>query len=115
MPTVVAAAHSTCSFSSRIRSGHDPPFHKGPIHLTTVGVYSFMSCYCTIIINLVQWSIYRPFAVTQFKITNQVTTKKKRFLLGGYFSSLQDQAAKKSYLDKLSIIGGLDPYETERN
>ena len=28
---------------------------------------------------------------------------------------MQDQAAKKSYLDKLSIIGGLDLYETERN
>ena len=40
---------------------------------------------------------------------------KKRLLLGGYFSSMQDQAAKKRYLDKLLLIGGLDPYETERN
>ena len=39
---------------------------------------------------------------------------KKRLLLGGYLSSMKDQEAKKRYLDKLHIIGGLDPYETER-
>ena len=40
--------------------------------------------------------------------------RKKRLLLGGYLSSMKDQEAKKRYLDKLHIIGGLDPYETER-
>ena len=55
------SANSSCSgllnlfIQFRIHSGHDPLFHKGPANLATVGVYS---CYCTIIINLVQWSIY---------------------------------------------------------
>ena len=39
---------------------------------------------------------------------------KKRLLLGGYFSSMRDQDAKKRYLDKLRVIGGVDPYETEK-
>ena len=39
---------------------------------------------------------------------------KKRLLLGGYFSALKDQNAKKGYLDKLRVVNGLDPYETER-
>ena len=38
----------------------------------------------------------------------------KRFL-PGYMTSIQDQDAKKRYLDKLGVIGGLDPYETVRN
>lgn len=45
---------------------------------------------------------------------DQASTKKKR-LLGGYFSSMRDEDAKKRYLEKLHIIGGLDPYETEKN
>ena len=50
------SANSSCSgllnlfIQFRIRSGHDPLFHKGPAHLAKVGVYSY---YCTIIINLV--------------------------------------------------------------
>ena len=40
--------------------------------------------------------------------------KKKRLLLGGYFSSIKDQDAKRRYLDKLRVIGGVDPYETEK-
>ena len=40
---------------------------------------------------------------------------KKRLLLGGYFSSMRDQDAKKRYLDKLRVIGGVDPYETEKD
>ena len=39
---------------------------------------------------------------------------KKRLLLGGYFSALKDKNAKKSNLDKLRVVNGLDPYETER-
>ena len=39
-------------------------------------------------------------------------SKKKRLLLGGYFSSMKDQDAKRRYIDKLRVIGGLD--ETER-
>ena len=39
---------------------------------------------------------------------------KKRLLLGGYFSALKDQNAKKRYLDKLHVVNWLDPYETER-
>ena len=38
----------------------------------------------------------------------------KRFF-PGYLTSIQDVDAKKRYLDKLSIIGGLDPYETDRS
>ena len=38
----------------------------------------------------------------------------KRFL-SGYMTSIQDQDTKKWYLDKLGVIGGLDPYETVRN
>ena len=34
-------------------------------------------------------------------------------LLGGYFSSVKDQNAKRRYLDKLHFLGGLDPYEKE--
>ena len=41
--------------------------------------------------------------------------KKKRLLLGGYFSSMKDQDAKRRYLDKLRVIGGVDPYETIDN
>ena len=33
----------------------------------------------------------------------------------GYFSSLQNKDGKKQYLEKISIIGGFDPYETERS
>ena len=36
-------------------------------------------------------------------------SKKKRLLLGGYFSSMKDQDAKRRYLDKICVIGGLDP------
>ena len=32
-------------------------------------------------------------------------SKKKRLLLGGYFSSMKDQDAKRTYLDKLRVIG----------
>ena len=44
---------------------------------------------------------------------NQASTK-KRLLLGGYFSLMRDEDAKKRYLDTLQVIGGLDPYETEK-
>ena len=39
---------------------------------------------------------------------------KKRPFVEGYLSSIQDQDAKKRYLDKLDAICGLDPYETEK-
>lgn len=40
---------------------------------------------------------------------------KKRLMLGGYFATLKDSDGRKRYLEKLSILGGLDPYETARN
>ena len=39
----------------------------------------------------------------------------KRLILPGYSSSLQDADSRKRYEDKLSIIGGVDPYETCRS
>ena len=45
----------------------------------------------------------------------RLASTKKRLLLGGYFSSMKDEDAKKRYLDKLQVVGGLDPYETEKN
>ena len=39
---------------------------------------------------------------------------KKRLVLGGYFASMQDNDAKKRYLEKLKFTGGIDPYETGR-
>ena len=41
--------------------------------------------------------------------------RKKRLLLGGYFASLQDTHGKARYLEKLSILGGFDPYESEKS
>ena len=41
-------------------------------------------------------------------------TTKKRLLLGGYLSSMKQTDSKSRYLEKLHIIDGLDPYETER-
>ena len=41
-------------------------------------------------------------------------SKKTKLLVGGYFSSMRDQDARKRYMEKLRCIGGLDPYETER-
>lgn len=41
-------------------------------------------------------------------------SKKKRLVLGGYFASMQDEDAKKRYLEKLNATGGIDPYETEK-
>ena len=41
-------------------------------------------------------------------------SKKRRLVLGGYFASMQNEDAKKRYLEKLNVIGGLDPYETEK-
>ena len=38
----------------------------------------------------------------------------KRFF-PGYLTLIQDVDAKKLYLDKLGIFGGLDPYETDRS
>ena len=39
----------------------------------------------------------------------------KRLLLGGYLASLQDTDGKARYLEKLSILGGFDPYESEKS
>lgn len=40
---------------------------------------------------------------------------KKRLLLGGYFASLQDASARKRYQEKLTLLGGFDPYETAKS
>ena len=42
-------------------------------------------------------------------------TAKKRVLLGGYFASLQDANGRTRYLEKLKLLGGFDPYETEKS
>ena len=39
---------------------------------------------------------------------------KERLVLGGYFASMQDNDAKKRFLEKLKFTGGIDPYETGR-
>ena len=41
-------------------------------------------------------------------------SKKKRLVLGGYFASMQDEDAKKRYLKRLNVTGGIDPYKTEK-
>ena len=51
---------------------------------------------------------------TILETRGELAMSRKRLLLNGYFSSMRDQDAKKRYLHKLSFIGGLDPYETER-
>ena len=39
---------------------------------------------------------------------------KKRLFLPGYQSSLENDDARKRYTDKLAVIGGVDPYDTDR-
>ena len=39
-------------------------------------------------------------------------SKKKRLVLGGYYASMQDEDAKKRYLEKLNVTDGINPYET---
>jgi hypothetical protein len=41
-----------------------------------------------------------------------MSTRKRRFL-PGYSSSLQTDESKKRYREKLSLIGNMDPYESE--
>ena len=46
------------------------------------------------------------------------TKSKKRLLLGPsrrIFAALQDNDGKERYLEKLSILGGFDPYESEKS
>ena len=43
-----------------------------------------------------------------------MSASKKQFL-PGYFSSLEIAESRKRYEDKISIIGGMDPYETYKN
>ncbi len=40
---------------------------------------------------------------------------KRKLLLGGYFASMQDSDGKARYLQKLSILDGFDPYESDRS
>lgn len=39
---------------------------------------------------------------------------RKKVLLGGYFLSLKDEAARRRYKEKLNLIEHLDSYETDR-
>ena len=39
----------------------------------------------------------------------------KKALLPGYLSAMEDVEGKKHYLEKIRVIGGLDPYETPRS
>ena len=39
----------------------------------------------------------------------------KRVLLGEYFGSLQDSEGKVRYLEKLSMLDGFDPYESDQS
>ncbi len=43
-----------------------------------------------------------------------MASKKKR-LLGGYFESMRDSDGKARYIEKLSLLGGFDPHESERS
>lgn len=47
-------------------------------------------------------------------ITTGENSAKRKLLMSGYLSSVKDIDATKRYLAKLYIIGGIDPYETER-
>ena len=38
----------------------------------------------------------------------------KKALLPGYLSAMEDVEGKKRYLEKIRVIGGLNPYETPR-
>ena len=42
------------------------------------------------------------------------SSKTRQSFLTGYLSSIQDKEAKKCYLDKLLVIGDVDPYEIVR-
>ena len=42
-----------------------------------------------------------------------ISAAKKMLLLGGYFASIRDKEGQRRYMEKLSIIGGFDPYESE--
>ena len=41
--------------------------------------------------------------------------RRKKVLLGGYFGLLQDSEGKARYLEKLSMLDGFDPYESEKS
>ena len=41
--------------------------------------------------------------------------RRERVLLGGYFESLQGSEGKARYLEKLSMLDGFDPYESEKS
>ena len=41
--------------------------------------------------------------------------RRKRVLIGAYFGSLQDSEGKARYLEKLSMLDGFDPYESEKS
>lgn len=47
--------------------------------------------------------------------TNGASERKKKLLLGGYFVSLQDTDGRRRYLEKLSVLNGFDPYESEKS
>ena len=42
-----------------------------------------------------------------------ISAAKKMLLLGGYFASIWDKEGQRRYMEKLSIIGGFDPYEQD--
>ena len=40
---------------------------------------------------------------------------KRKPLLGGYLAALQDREGRERYCNKLSVTGGVDPYEVPSN
>ena len=50
--------------------------------------------------------------LVRYSVVAMASEKK---LLPGYFSSMQDSDGKARYIDKLSILEGFDPYESERS
>lgn len=44
-----------------------------------------------------------------------MSAAKRKLLLGGYFSAMKEVEGKKRYQDKLKLIDGIDPYETDKS
>ena len=48
-------------------------------------------------------------------VGSRAPENKKRLLLGGYFVSLKDSDGKARYLEKLSMLEGFGPYESDKS
>ncbi len=61
-------------------------------------------------------ALWPPYWCTSNEMASGSTSNgnKKKLLLGGYFSLLKDETARKRYKEKLELIEHLDPYEMDR-